>query len=235
MKVAVAGAGNVGQFIANDLAEAGHEVLLLEQDPGVVSRSAAELTGPWGNGGSIEWRTVDACEVTSLREADLGSVDVVVAATGDDEDNLVISLLAKQEFAVPRVVARVNHPHNQWLFNEAWGVDVSVSTPHLLTALVEEAGAVGSPVRLLQFQDARLVEVTLAQGSPAAGRSVAELGVPRDATIVAVIRERHVIVPRGETRVEPGDEVLVLVTPESEDEVKVLLVGQPATAAAADS
>ena len=94
MKVAVAGAGNVGQFIANDLAEAGHEVLLLEQDPGVVSRSAPTLTGPWDSGGSIEWRTVDACEVTSLREADLGSVDVVVAATGDDEDNLVISLLA---------------------------------------------------------------------------------------------------------------------------------------------
>jgi len=111
--------------------------------------------------------------------------------------------------------------------NEAWGVDVSVSTPHLLTALVEEAVSVGSLVRLLQFQDARLVEVTLAGGSPAAGKSVAELGVPRDATIVAVIRERHVIVPRGETVVEPGDEVLVLVTPESEDEVKTLLVGEP--------
>ena len=148
-----------------------------------------------------------------------------------DEDNLVISLLAKQEFAVPRVVARVNHPQNEWLFNEAWGVDVSVSTPHLLTALVEEAVSVGSLVRLLQFQDARLVEVTLAKGSPAAGQSVAELGVPRDATIVAVIRERHVIVPRGETVVEPGDEVLVLVTPESEDEVKALLVGEPQPAA----
>jgi trk system potassium uptake protein len=91
--------------------------------------------------------------------------------------------------------------------------------------------SVGSLVRLLQFQDARLVEVTLAKGSPAAGQSVAELGVPRDATIVAVIRERHVIVPRGETRVEPGDEVLVLVTPESEDDVKALLVGQQATTA----
>src|SRR5256714_10067707 len=176
MKVAVAGAGNVGVFIANDLAEAGHEVLLLEQDPGVVSRSAPTLTGPWDNGGSIEWRTVDACEVTSLREADLSSVDVVVAATGDDEDNLVISLLAKQEFAVPRVVARINHPHNQWLFNEAWGVDVSVSTPHLLTALVEEAVSVGSLVRPLQFQDAPLVEGTPANGSPAARKSNPEPG-----------------------------------------------------------
>ena len=94
---------------------------------------------------------------------------MVVAATGDDEDNLVISLLAKQEFAVPRVVARVNHPDNQWLFNETWGVDVSVSTPHLLTALVEEAVSVGSLVRLLQFEDARLVEVTLADDSPGGG------------------------------------------------------------------
>ncbi|TMK89345.1 MAG: TrkA family potassium uptake protein [Actinobacteria bacterium] len=199
MKVAIAGAGNVGVYIAGDLRDAGHEVMLIEQDPDLVARLRSTL--------DVQWFIADACEV---------------AATGDDEDNLVISLLAKQEFAVPRVVARVNHPHNQWLFNEAWGVDVSVSTPHLLTALVEEAVSVGSLVRLLQFQDARLVEVTLAGGSPAAGKSVAELGVPRDATIVAVIRERHVIVPRGETVVEPGDEVLVLVTPESEDEVKTL-------------
>jgi trk system potassium uptake protein TrkA len=217
VKVAIAGAGNVGVYIAGDLFEAGHEVMVIEQDPDLVARLRPTL--------DVQWVIADACEVSSLHEAGLETVDVVVAATGDDEDNLVISLLAKQEFAVPRVVARTNHPSNQWLFNEAWGVDVSVSTPHLLTALVEEAVSVGSLVRLLQFQDARLVEVTLAEGSPAAGRAISELGVPRDATIVAVIRERHVIVPRGETMVETGDEVLVLVTPESEDEVKALLVG----------
>jgi trk system potassium uptake protein TrkA len=149
----------------------------------------------------------------------------VVSATGDDEDNLVVSLLAKQEFAVPRVVARVNHPSNQWLFNEAWGVDVSVSTPHLLTALVEEAVEVGILVRLLQFQDARLVEVTLSDDSPALRQPIVDLGVPRDATVVAVIRERHVIVPRGETTMQPGDEVLILVTPESEEAVKSLFAG----------
>ncbi len=226
MKVAIAGAGNVGQFIANDLAVAGHHVLIIEQDPAVVSRSAPTLTGPWENGGSIEWRTADACEVSSLREADLGSVDVVVAATGDDEDNLVISLLAKQEFAVPRVIARVNHPKNHWLFNEAWGVDVSVSTPHLLTALVEEAVSVGSLVRLLQFEDANLVEVTLDEDSPAAGLTLVALGMPRDATVVAVVRERHVIVPRGDTVMQVGDEVLVLVTGDSEDPVRSLLIGR---------
>src|SRR5207237_2929319 len=218
MRVAIAGAGNVGQFIAHDLAEGGHQVLILEQDPGVVSRAAPTLTGPRGDGGSIEWHTADACEVTSLREADIGAVDVVVAATGDDEDNLVISLLAKQEFAVPRVVARVNHPKNHWLFNQAWGVDAPVSTPHLLTALVEEAVSVGSLVRLLQFEggEARLVEVTLADESPAASRTVADLSVPRDATLVAVVRDGHVVVPRGDTVLQIGDEVLALVTPDSE-------------------
>ena len=217
MRVAIAGAGNVGRHIASDLRDAGHEVLLIEQDPDLVGRLRPTL--------DVEWFIADACEVTSLQEAGLEKVDVVVAATGDDEDNLVVSLLAKQEFAVPRVVARVNHPTNQWLFNEAWGVDVSVSTPHLLTALVEEAVSVGSLVRLLQFEDARLVEVTLAGDSPAVSRPIRELDLPRDATVVAVIRDRHVVVPRGETTLQANDEVLVLVTPESEDEVTALLVG----------
>ena len=111
---------------------------------------------------------------TSLREAGLERCDVVVAATGDDEDNLVISLLAKQEFAVPRVIARVNHPKNEWLFNENWGVDLSVSTPHLITALVEEAVTVGRLVRILQFEggQARLVEVTLADDSPVVDQAI---------------------------------------------------------------
>src|SRR5256714_10265808 len=160
MKVAIAGAGNVGVYIASDLRDAGHEVMLIEQDPDLVARLRSTL--------DVQWFIADACEVNSLHEAGLETVDVVVAATGDDEDNLVVSLLAKQEFAVPPVVARVNHPPNQWLFNEAWGVDGSASTPHLLTALAEEAVSARSPVRLLQFQDARLVEVTLAAGSPAA-------------------------------------------------------------------
>ena len=219
MKVAIAGAGNVGTFIASDLKAAGHEVLLLEKNRDLVARLRPSI--------DVEWFIADACEVNSLHEAGLAEVDVMVAATGDDEDNLVISLLAKQEFAVPRVVARVNHPKNEWLFNETWGVDVSVSTPHLLTALVEEAVSVGSLVRLLQFEggEARLVEVTLAEASPAADRPIAELGVPRDATIVAVVRENHVVVPRGDTVLEAGDEVLVLVTTDSEEPVRQILIG----------
>ncbi len=220
MKVAIAGAGSVGTAIAADLRQGGHEVLLLEQDPDLVSRIQDSL--------DITWVVADACEVSSLDAAGLADVDVVVAATGDDEDNLVISLLAKQEFAVPRVVARVNHPKNQWLFNESWGVDVSVSTPQLLTALVEEAVSVGSLVRLLRFEkgNAHLVEVTLAEDSPAVGVSLADLGVPREATVVAVVRGDRLIVPRGDTRLAPGDEVLVLVTADAETRVQHLLVGR---------
>jgi trk system potassium uptake protein len=220
MRVAIAGAGNVGTYIAGDLRDAGHEVLLLEKNVDLVRKLRDTL--------DVEWVPADACEVASLQRAGLDRVDVMVAATGDDEDNLVISLLAKQEFAVPRVVARINHPKNQWLFNESWGVDVSVSTPHLLTALVEEAVSVGSLVRLLQLQggEARLVEVTLAGDSPADGKAIVDLGIPRDATVVAVIRKDHVIVPRGDTILYAGDEVVALVTPESEGEVTGLLVRQ---------
>ncbi|MDQ1402281.1 MAG: trk/ktr system potassium uptake protein [Actinomycetota bacterium] len=219
MKVAIAGAGNVGAYIAQDLVTAGHDVLVIEESADLVARLRPTL--------DVNWFTGDACEVTTLQQAGLADADVVVAATGEDQVNLVVSLLAKQEFAVPRVVARVNHPKNHWLFNETWGVDVSVSTPHLLTALVEEAVSVGSLVRLLPFEggEATLIEVTLADDSPAADRSIADLDVPRDATIVAVVRSGHVVVPRGDTVVQAGDEVLALVTPDSEDRVKAILVG----------
>ncbi|MCK4177127.1 potassium channel family protein [Aciditerrimonas ferrireducens] len=222
MRVAVAGAGSVGTAIAKELSANGHDVVLFEKDPEVVARLRPHLP--------VRWVTADACEVSSLDAAGLAEVDVVVAATGDDEDNLVVSLLAKQEFAVPRVVARVNHPANQWMFTEAWGVDVSVSTPQLITALVEEAVSVGSLVRLLQFQggEAHLVEVTLAEDSPAAGRSIADLGIPRDATVVAVVREERVVVPRGDTTLCAGDEVLLLVMGSAEPEVQRLLVGAQA-------
>jgi trk system potassium uptake protein len=221
VKVAIAGGGNVGTAIARDLQVNGHEVLVIEQDAELVERMRAEVPATWV--------AADACEVSSLDAAGLASTDVVVAATGDDEDNLVISLLAKQEFAVPRVVARVNNPKNQWLFNPSWGVDVSVSTPQLLTALVEEAVSVGSLVRLLQFEGgtAHLVEVTLAEGSPAEGVSLADLGLPRDVTVVAVVRNDRLVVPRGDTVLGAGDEVLLLVTGDAEPAVQRILVGAP--------
>jgi trk system potassium uptake protein TrkA len=219
MRVAIAGAGNVGWFIARELVGNGHDVLLLEKVPEVAAR-LEQVPG-------IELRVADACEVNSLREAKLDTCDVVVAATGDDEDNLVVSLLAKQEFAVPRVIARVNHPKNHWLFNESWGVDLSVSTPHLITALVDEAVSVGRLVRLFQLEggQVRLVEVTLAENAPVAGQPIRDLQVPRDATLVAIVRDDHVLFARGDTMLYPGDEVLALVTVESEESVRQLLTG----------
>ena len=222
MKVAIAGAGSVGTAIAADLHVNGHDVLVIEKDPDLVEKLRPTI--------DVTWVAADACEVASLDAAGFATVDVVVAATGDDEDNLVISLLSKQEFAVPRVVARVNHPKNQWLFNESWGVDVSVSTPQLLTALVEEAVSVGSLVRLLQFQGgaAHLVEITLADDSPANDTAIAQLDFPRDAVVVAVVRGDRLIFPRGETILQSGDEVLVLVIAEAEDAVHSLFIAEQA-------
>lgn len=219
IRIAVAGAGNVGTFVSKDLQSKGHEIVLIEQNEDLIASLKAEL--------DVNWIKGDACEIHTLDAAVLSSCDVMVAATGDDEDNLVISLLAKQEFAVPRVVARVNHPDNEWLFTETWGVDVAVSTPHLLTALVEEAVSVGDLVRLLRLEQGKvaLVEVTLAEGSPAEGKTVGELSIPADCTLVAVVRDRHVIAPTKETPLHAGDEVMALSSPEAESDLKRALTG----------
>src|SRR5581483_7034765 len=154
MKVAIAGAGAVGRSIARELIENGHEIILLERNPEHVDEDAIP---------AARWHLGDACELSLLEATHLEQYDVLVATTGDDKANVVMSLLAKTEFAVPRVVARVNDPRNEWLFDDAWGVDVAVSTPRMLASLVEEAVAVGDLVRLMEFQQgqANLVEITL--------------------------------------------------------------------------
>jgi trk system potassium uptake protein TrkA len=220
IRIAVAGAGKVGRYVAGDLRTKGHEVVLIEQNKDKLEALRNEL--------DVNWVAGDACELHTLDEAVLSSCDVMVAATGDDEDNLVISLLAKQEFAVPRVVARVNYPDNQWLFTETWGIDVSVSTPHLLTSLVEEAVSVGDLVTLLRLEQGKvgLLEVTLADGSPAEGKTVSELDIPPDCTLVAIVRDRHVIAPKPDTPLQAGDEVLALATPEAESDLQRALAGE---------
>jgi trk system potassium uptake protein TrkA len=219
MRITIAGAGAVGAYVAGDLRSKSHEVTLIEQDKDHAQVLEPEL--------DVNWVIGDACELHTLDAAVLSSCDVMVAATGDDEDNLVISLLAKQEFAVPRVVARVNHPDNVWLFTESWGVDVAVSTPHLLTSLVEEAVSVGDIVRLLQLEQGKvaLLEVTLDEGSPADGKTVHDLNMPPDCTLVAVVRDGHVITPRSETPLQAGDEVLALASTEAETDLRRALTG----------
>lgn len=221
MKVVIAGGGSVGRFTAEQLVAAGHQVTILENDRAVVREYKDH------NSKGVTWHLGDACDVAVLASAGVKDADVVASVTGDDEDNLVVSLLAKQEFGVPRVVARVNNPNNYWMFNDMWGVDVSVSTPHLITSLVQEAVTVGSFVRLMQLKggNAELVEVTLADNSPARDKQLADLQFPRSATVVAIVRDGRVLVPNKETVLRVGDEVMALITEDAEEAVSKILVG----------
>ena len=216
MRVAIAGAGAVGRSIAQELLENGHEVLLIDRDPKSIKVEAVPRA---------EWLLADACEIASLEDAALERCQVVVAASGDDKVNLVVSLLAKTEFGVPRVVARINHPKNEWLFNESWGVDVAVSTPRLLSALVEEAVSVGDLVRLMTFRqgEANLVELTLPEDAPLVGERVGAVHWPHDTALVAILREGRVLVPSQDDTLEAGDELLFVAAPDMEDELGDLL------------
>lgn len=221
MRVVISGAGAVGRHLASDLAGRGHAVALIEQNPDVL-----ETAKEWAP--DVELMLGDACEPWVLEKAQLNTADVVVAATGDDEDNLVTALLAKQEYGVPRVLARVNHPRNEWLFNEQWGVDAAVSPPHILTAMVEEEVTVGDLVRLLPLERGRIsiVELTVPTDSPTAGRPLYELRLPPDAAIVAIIRESHVVIPQPETVIADGDEILALAEQESEPALRSAILGE---------
>lgn len=221
MRVAVAGAGKVGRFVAADLTERGHAVILIDQDSSLIARESSKI--------KCTWIHADACEPLSLQGSGVETCDVMVAATGDDKVNLVASLLAKQEFGIPRVLARVNHPKNAWLFNESWGVDVQVSPPHLLASLVEEDVTVGDLVRLLPLERGKvsIVEFRLDERSSAAGRIVADLALPRDCELVAIVRNGHVVRARDETPLMVGDEILAIATPEAEPELEELLSGVP--------
>jgi trk system potassium uptake protein TrkA len=213
MKVAIAGAGSVGRSIAVELIANGHTVLLIDRNPAkVIDKSVP----------GADWLVADACEVDSLEQAGLADYEVVIGATGDDKVNLVVSLLAKTEFSVRRVVARINHPANEWLFTEAWGVDVAVSTPRVLAALVEEAVTVGDLVRLFSLREgqANLIEITLPDNAPCAGSPVRDLALPQDAALVAIVRGHRVIVPTPEEPVEAGDELLFIALPESEPAIR---------------
>ena len=216
MRVAIAGAGAVGRSIAAELLESEHQVMLIERELSHIEPEAVE---------AAEWVHADACELASLEEAGLEDCDVVIAATGDDKVNLVVSLLAKTEFAVRRVVARVNDPRNEWLFDDNWGVDVAVSTPRLLAALVEEAVAVGDLVRLMTLRQgqANLVEVTLPAHTPLAGAPVRSIKMPVDSALVTILRGGRVIVPQADDSLEAGDELLFVATAAVEEEIRAAL------------
>jgi trk system potassium uptake protein len=216
MRVAIAGAGAVGRSIASELLDNGHEVLLIDNDPKAIAIESVPRA---------EWLLADACEISSLDDAALYRCNVVIAATGDDKVNLVLALLAKTEYGVPRVVARVNDPSNEWLYNESWGVDVAVSTPRLMSALVEEAVSVGDLVRLMTFgrSEASLVELTMPNGAPLIGHRVGEIEWPSDTALVAILREGRVLVPHPDDPLQAGDEMFFVTSEDVEDELAHLL------------
>ena len=213
MKIAIAGAGNVGRSIARELLENGHHVLLIDRDPKALKIDSVP---------NAEWLMADVCEISSLDNAKLDTCQVLIAATGDDKVNLVASLLAKTESGVPRVVARVNHPKNEWMFDSSWGVDVSVSTPRIISAIVEEAVSVGDVVRLFSLQkgEASLVEITLPEDAKCLGQTVEEVKLPENATLAAIVRDGQVITPHAHDVFSAGDELLFIATAEAEQLLK---------------
>jgi len=222
MRVVIAGGGSVGTSIALDLIERNHDVTLLEQSLATAEKLRSMLHG-------VTVMAADACEFASLSAADLRTADVVIAATGDDEDNLVVSWLSKQEFGVPRVIARINNARNAWLFNETWGVDVSVSTPALITSLVDEAVEVGSIINLMDLAQGkmRLIEVTLASSSPAVQPDVSldDLRLPDSVRVVAVVRNGQPLVPNNNMHFFEHDHVILVARSDAGQECAVAFIG----------
>src|ERR1700749_1581462 len=219
MRISIAGAGAVGRSIAGELLENGHEVLLIDNSPKAIKVDSVPRA---------EWLLADACEISSLDDAALQRCQVVIAATGDDKVNLVVSLLAKTEYGVPRVVARVNHPGNEWLYNESWGVDVAVSTPRLLSALVEEAVSVGDLVKLMTFgqSEPSLVELTMPADAPLAGQQVGAISWPADAALVAIFREGRGLGPQSQGPLQAGDELFFVTSQDVEEELERLFAAE---------
>lgn len=215
MQVLIIGAGSVGSSIAKELLGHGHSVTIIDEKPEMIAKN--DLPG-------IQWIIGDACELSIIRRAKPETCDTIVAATGDDKTNLVVSLLARSEFGVPRTVARVNNPKNEWLFDDSWGVDVAVSTPRLMTALVEEAVEVGDVVRLITLQTggAMLVEYTVPHDHPVIGHTVDNINWPVETTLTAILRDGVPITPSGDDVIEGEDELFFITTPQGQEDIRAL-------------
>jgi trk system potassium uptake protein TrkA len=220
MRIGIAGAGAVGRSVARELIGDGHRVLLIERNPAHYQ----PRTVP-----DAEWLLADACELSALRECGIEMCDVVIAATGDDKANLATALLAKAEFGVARVVARVNNARNEPLFTEEWGIDVAVSTPRAMVAAVEGAIDVGHLVPLMGLRrgQASLTKLTLSEDNPLIGRQVCDIVLPEGAALVAVQRGEQVILPRTTAALQAGDEMLFVAASGMDDEVRAVVYGAP--------
>ncbi|MEV2277270.1 TrkA family potassium uptake protein [Nocardiopsis sp. NPDC049922] len=218
MRIAIAGAGSVGRSIATELAASGHDVLLIDRETRAIG--VDDLP-------QVEWLLADACELASLEDARLGDADVVIAASSDDKVNLVVSLLAKTEFGVDRVIARINEPDNEWLFNESWGVDLAVSPPRLIADLVE--GVTDDELveedALPPLPGAEIAESVLHAASPFVGGPESALTgrLPEGVALVAVVGPGGVRPPDPERGLSVGNTVVFLAEPEALGPLEALL------------
>jgi trk system potassium uptake protein TrkA len=215
MRVLIAGGGRLGAELSAMLEAEHHEVTIIECD---------DARAAWLGDQSTALNVVagDACEPALLEHAGALRSDVLVAVTGTDEDNLVISLLAKRFCAVPRVVARVNEAENRWLFTDEWGVDAAVCASDTLRSLIAEAAGTADTISLLRLAGAgvNVMETTLAETSQSTGRAIAELALPTGMVVAAVIRNGVASVPSASFHLRAGDEVLVVTTASDEATIR---------------
>lgn len=219
MKVLLVGGGKTGSFLLGALSER-NLVVLVEKDASRVGLLRERWPGK-------DIRHGDGCEPSVLEDAGVRYADVVVATTGDDEDNLVISYLSKYEYGVPLVFAKVNNPRNEWLFNRSWGVDVAVDTAGILASLVEEEVGLGDLVTLLKLQreNVAVEEFTVEGDSPWLGRHFGDVRWPDQVVLAAALRGNVILIPRSEEVFMEGDRLLFICPLDRLDELKEVLRG----------
>lgn len=220
MYIIVVGGGKIGYYLTKALLNEGHEVLLIERDARKCERIAEEL-------GSVVMRG-DGCEAATLADAGTERAGVVVAVTGDDEDNLVACQVAKAKFKVPRTVARINNPKNGIIFKKL-GIDVTVSSTEVILSQIEHELPLHSLAHLLVLKGSGLeiVEVKIPDDSPAVGRALKDVSLPADSIISLIVSGGSAGIPSGDTVLRAGDEVLAVAKEESEEALRRALAGGP--------
>jgi trk system potassium uptake protein TrkA len=219
MYILIIGAGKVGYFLAKRLAANQHTVSIVDKDKNICEDTAKELEALVING--------DGCDPRVLEEAGIERADVVAAVTGDDEDNLIISQLAKEKFGVRRTVGRVNNPGNEHTFSEL-GVDVPVDATKIIAKIIEEEVSFSDFVNLMSFKRGKLaiVRVDLPADSPVISKQVQDIQLPESSVLVSILRQEEVIVPKGNTVLKAGDDIIALTLVGNEPQLLNLLLGK---------